>query len=212
MFHLHHKQVLTIHTSVLVFHYKQINLRPWAKPVSHTPDTPLSVSSQIFSQVDIHLFCRVNNEAYLQAIFLSTAILNNCCNNNQFFVALIIFRCTFQKEKKNIYIYIYIYIFQLELNASAADGYRIFHYIDLSVIKTFTFFQRDAQKWEMIACKKLSLTMVQSKLDNFGTKRQERKITLLWYTQYHTHLSQPSCQKKTDQPKVKAIVLKNCLK
>ena len=65
VFHLHHKQVLTIHTSVLVFDYKQINLRPWAKPVSHTPDTPLSVSSQIFSQVDIHLFCRANNEAYL---------------------------------------------------------------------------------------------------------------------------------------------------
>ena len=103
VFHLHHKQVLTIHTSVLAFDYKQINLRPWAKPVSHTPDTPLSVSSQIFSQVDIHLFCRVNNEAYLQAIFLSTAVLNNYCNNNQFFIALIIFRCTFQKEK-NIYL------------------------------------------------------------------------------------------------------------
>ena len=45
-------------------------------------------------------------------------------------------------------------------------------------MKTFTFFQRDAHKWEMIACENLSLTMAQNKLDNFGTKRHERKITI----------------------------------
>ena len=89
MFHLHYKQVLTIHTPVQVFYHKQINLRPWAKPVSHTPRTPLSISSQIFPQVEIHLFCRANIETCLHTVlYLSTAVLNNCYKINQIFIAL----------------------------------------------------------------------------------------------------------------------------
>ena len=71
------------------FNTKQINLRPWAKPVSHTPRTPLSISSQIFPQVEIHLFCRANIETCLHTVlYLSTAVLNNCCKINQIFIAL----------------------------------------------------------------------------------------------------------------------------
>ena len=89
VFHLHYKQVLTIHTPVQVFYRKQINLRPWTKPVSHTPRTPLSVSSQIFPQVEIHLFCRANIETCLHTVlYLSTAVVNNCCEINQIFIAL----------------------------------------------------------------------------------------------------------------------------
>ena len=54
--------------------HKQINLRPWAKSVSHTPSTPCSISSQIFQQVEKHLFCRANIEACLQTQPLNTPL------------------------------------------------------------------------------------------------------------------------------------------
>ena len=53
------------------------------------PRTPLSISSQIFPQVEIHLFCRANIETCLHTVlYLSTAVLNNCCKINQIFIAL----------------------------------------------------------------------------------------------------------------------------
>ena len=74
VFHWQYKQVLTIHTLRQVLIHKQINLRFWAKPVSHTPGTPLTISSQIFQQVEKHLFCRANIEACLQTQPLNTPL------------------------------------------------------------------------------------------------------------------------------------------
>ena len=53
---------------------------------------------------------------------------------------------------------------QLELNVSTADSTWAFQLKELYLIKTFTFFQRDAHKWEMIACENLSLTMVSKQI------------------------------------------------
>ena len=74
VFHWQYKQVLTIRTSRQEPIHKQINLRPWAKSVSHTPSTPCSISSQIFQQVEKHLFCRANIEACLQTQPLNTPL------------------------------------------------------------------------------------------------------------------------------------------